>query len=60
MSKKQLESFFAKAQSDNNLKDQIDDCGTNNSCIAAIGKKYGHTFSPANVSHWKRDHQLAT
>ncbi len=56
MSKKQLEAFFEKAEVDQALKSQIDECGTNNSCVAAIGRKYGHKFSPANVSHWKRVH----
>ena len=57
MSKKQLERFFGRAKSDKNLKGQILDCGTNNSCVVAVGKKYGHKFSPATVSHWQRDHQ---
>lgn len=57
MSKQQLENFFAKAQSDKKLKNQIVDCGSNNSCVVAVGKKYGHKFSPATVSHWQRDHQ---
>tara|TARA_Y100001968_G_scaffold330158_1_gene381227 strand:+ start:602 stop:790 length:189 start_codon:yes stop_codon:yes gene_type:complete len=55
MSKKQLESFFAKANSNKNMQSQILECGTNNSCVVAVGKKYGHKFSPATVSHWKRD-----
>ena len=56
MSKKQLEAFFARAESDDKLQHQIEDCGSNNSCIAAVGKRYGHRFSPATVSHWQRDH----
>ena len=56
MSKKQLETFFAKAQKDKELQSQIVDCGLNNSCVVAVGKKYGHAFSPATVSHWQRDH----
>ncbi len=56
MSKKQITNFFAKAQLDKGLRSQIMQCGTNNSCVAAVGKKYGHQFSPATVSHWKRDH----
>ncbi len=59
MSKKQLETFFAKASSDKNLQKQIVDCGPNNSCVVAVGKKYGHNFSPATVSHWQRDHKGA-
>jgi len=56
VSKKQLEDFFAKAQSDTRLKAQINECGENNSCVVAVGVKYGHKFSPATVSHWQRDH----
>ncbi len=56
MSKKQLEAFFAKAKVDKKLQHQIDDCGLNNSCIVAVGKRHGHKFSPATVSHWQRDH----
>ncbi len=56
MSNKQLESFFAKAQADRGLKNKILECGSNNSCVSAVGKKYGHKFSPATVSHWQREH----
>tara|TARA_Y100001968_G_scaffold224865_1_gene207600 strand:- start:1347 stop:1532 length:186 start_codon:yes stop_codon:yes gene_type:complete len=56
MSKKQLESFFSKASSNAKLHDQILECGQNNSCVVAVGKRYGHKFSPATVSHWQRDH----
>ena len=56
MSKKQLENFVAKANSDKKLLGQIVECGPNNSCVVAIGKRYGHNFSPATVSHWQRDH----
>ena len=57
MSKKQLEKFFAKAEANNNIKRQVADCGLNNSCVVAVGKKYGHKFSPATVSHWQREHE---
>lgn len=60
MSKKQLEDFFSRALLDKKLKSQLDECGSSNTCIAAVGKKYGHKFSPATVSHWQRDHQIAT
>ncbi len=59
MSKKQLENFIAKAQSNSVMKRQILDCGENNSCVAAVGKKYGHKFSPATLSHWQREHAEA-
>ena len=57
MSKQQLETFVTKASLDVQLKNQVLDCGLNNSCIVAVGKKYGHNFSPATVSHWQRDHR---
>ncbi len=56
MSNKQLATFFEKAQGNKTIQRQIEACGLNNSCIAALGKKYGHKFSPATVSHWQRDH----
>ena len=56
MSQKQLEHFLEKAESDKKLRVQIDACGVNNSCIVAVGQKYGHKFSPATLSHWQRDH----
>ncbi len=56
MSNKQLETFIAKAQGDKELKKQVTACGANNSCVVSVGKKYGHKFSPATVSHWQRDH----
>ena len=57
MSKKQLAKFFTKAQEDKNLLTQIINCGESNSCVADVGKKYGHNFSSATVSNWKRDHE---
>ncbi len=56
MSKKQFETFVARAKTDKKMKVQISDCGENNSCVVAVGRKYGHKFSPATVSHWQRDH----
>ena len=56
MSKKQLESLFAKANLNKNLHHLIVECGENNSCVVAVGKRYGYKFSPATLSHWQRDH----
>ena len=56
MSNKQLKRFFEKAKENKLLQKQIDACGANNSCVVAVGKKYGHKFSPATVSHWHREH----
>ena len=59
MSNKQLESFIAKAQFNENIKRQAIDCGTDKICVSEVGVKYGHKFSPANVGHWERDHDGA-
>ena len=56
MSNKQLENFIVKAELDKKMRRQISDCGSDNSCVADLGKQYGHKFSPANVGHWQRDH----
>ena len=56
MSNKQLENFILKAQSDKKIQRQVINCGADNSCVAEIGQRYGHKFSPATVSHWQRDH----
>ena len=56
MSKKQLANFFVKVQGNQTIQRQVVECGSNNSCVVAVGKKYGHRFSPATVSHWRRDH----
>ena len=56
MSNKQLESFITKAQNDKKIQRQVIDCGSDNICVAEVGQKYGHKFSPANVGHWQRDH----
>ncbi len=56
MSNKQLENFITRAQNDKKIQRQVIECGTDNICIAQVGHKYGHKFSPANVGHWQRDH----
>ena len=56
MSNKQLEDFIVKAQGDKIMRTLISACGSDNICVSELGKKYGHSFSPANVGHWQRDH----
>ncbi len=56
MSQKQLENFLAKAKADKKIHRQLTDCGANKICVAEIGQKHGHKFSPANVGRWQRDH----
>ena len=55
MSNKQLENFITRAQNDKKIQRQVIECGTDNICIAQVGHKCGHKFSPANVGHWQRD-----
>ncbi len=56
MSNKQLERFITKATTDKRIKAQVLECGLDKTCIAEVGHRYGHKFSPANVGHWQRDH----
>ncbi len=56
MSRKQLEAFFFKAKTNKKIKTQIEQCGSNNSCIVDLGRIHGHKFSSARVGRWHRDH----
>ena len=56
MSNKQLETFFAKAQENKKIERQILNCGSDNTCVVAVGLSHGHKFSAANVGRWHRDH----
>jgi len=56
MSNKQLENFISKAQNDKKIQRQVSACGSDKTCVAEVGREYGHKFSPANVGHWQRDH----
>ena len=57
MSNKQLESFVSLAKTDKKIQKQVDDCGSNNVCVAQVGLRYGLKFSAANVGRWQRDHE---
>ena len=57
MSNKQLENFIAKAQKNKQIQRQVLDCGSDRTCVSEVGQRYGHSFSPANVGHWQRDHE---
>ena len=56
MSKHQLEQFLGKAAGNGPLQQQIDQCGSDVSCVVALGREHGHQFSAATVSRWQRDH----
>ena len=56
MSNKQLENFVSLAKSDKKIQKQLNDCGSNNVCVAQVGLRYGLKFSAANVGRWQRDH----
>ncbi len=55
MSKHQLEQFLDKAAGNVSLQQQIDLCGTDNSCVVALAREHGHSFSSATLSRWQRD-----
>ena len=57
MSMKQLETFLAKAHSNDSIRSEVEACGQDNTCVAKVGQRHGHKFSPANLSRWQREHQ---
>lgn len=57
MSMKQLETFLAKAQSNDTIRREVESCGTDNTCVAKVALRHGHKFSPANLTRWQREHQ---
>ncbi|MEB3158159.1 MAG: Nif11 family protein [Synechococcus sp.] len=56
MSMKQLETFMAKAQSNDSIRSEVQACGKDNTCVAKVGQRHGHKFSPANLTRWQREH----
>ena len=56
MSMKQLETFMSRVQSNDSLRDEVQRCGKDNSCVVKVGAKHGHKFSPALLTRWQRDH----
>ena len=57
MSMKQLVTFMAKAQSNDSIRSEVAACGKDNTCVAKVGQRHGHKFSPANLTRWQREHQ---
>ena len=56
MSMKQLETFLAKAHSNDSIRSEVEACGKGNTCVAKVGQRHGHKFSPANLTRWQREH----
>ena len=57
MSMKQLETFMAKAQSNDSIRSEVAACGKDITCVAIVGQRHGHKISPANLTRWQREHQ---
>jgi len=56
MSMKQLETFMSRVQSNDSIRDEVQRCGKDNSCVVKVGAKHGHKFSPAPLSRWQKEH----
>ena len=56
MSMKQLETFMSRVQSNDSLRDEVQRCGKDNSCVVKVGAKHGHKFSPSHLSRWQKEH----
>ena len=56
MSMKQLETFMSRMQSNDSIRDEVQRCGKDNSCVVKVGAKHGHKFSPAHLSRWQKEH----
>ena len=55
MSMKQLETFMSRVQSNDNIRDEVQRCGKDNSCVVKVAARHGHKFSPASLSRWQKD-----
>ena len=56
MSMKQLESFLARANGNDDIRREVERCGGDTACVAKVGLRHGHKFSPASLSRWQKDH----
>ena len=56
MSMKQLETFLSRVQSNDNIRNEVQRCGEDNSCVVKVAARHGHKFSPASLSRWQKDH----
>ena len=51
MSMKQLETFMSRVQSNDNIRDEVQRCGKDNSCVVKVAARHGHKFSPVSYTH---------
>lgn len=56
MSMKQLETFMSRVKSNDGIREEVQRCGKDNSCVVKVAAKHGHKFSPASLTRWQRDH----
>lgn len=56
MSMKQLETFMSRVQSNDALRDEVQRCGKDTSCVVKVGAKHGHKFSQSHLSRWQQAH----
>lgn len=56
MSMKQLETFMARANGNDNIRLEVEQCAGDTACVAKVGLRHGHKFSAANFSRWQREH----
>ena len=57
MSMKQLETFLARANGNDNIRREVEQCAGDTACVAKVGMRHGHKFSAANFSRWQREHK---
>ena len=57
MSMKQLETFLARANGNDNIRREVEQCAGDTTCVAKVGMRHGHKFSAANFSRWQREHK---
>ena len=55
MSMKQLETYMSRVQSNDSIRDEVQRCGKDNSCVVKVGAKHGHKFSPAHRAAGKKN-----
>ncbi|MAR06245.1 MAG: hypothetical protein CL862_03985 [Cyanobium sp. NAT70] len=56
MSMKQLETFMSRVQSNDSIRDEVQRCGRDNSCVVKVAAKHGHKFTTSSLNRWQREH----
>ena len=51
------ESFLARANGNDNIRREVEQCGGDTACVAKVGLRHGHKFSAANYTRWQREHK---